>query len=389
MIMKEIRVGIIGTGIIAHQHMQMYQEIEGVKVVAACDLIPDKLEAFCNRYGIEHRYADYRELLKRDDLDSVDVCLHNNLHAPISIDVMASGKNCYCEKPMAGSYADAAAMQEAAKRYGVRLHIQLAMIYGGEVIAAKKLIDEGYLGHIYHARSYGYRRRGRPFVDGYAEKEFDSRYWAGHGALYDMGVYHISQLLYLLGLPKVQRVSGSIYQEMDMDPERRRISGFDVEELGLGLVKFENGLSMDILESWSIQGAPFPNSSIHGSKGGLQFAQSGQLKYFSEIAGYMAETTLDVAGEDYRRTQLDPPSRLLYKNSQAHWVGVLRGECPPIDTPAIALQTMLVSEGIFLSNQLGREVSADEIPELSVSNAIREQDTPFGKLTYRTYPFQD
>ncbi len=387
--MREIRIGIIGTGIIAHQHMQMYQDIEGVRVVAACDLIPQKLDCFCKRYGIEFQYADYRELLKRDDLDAVDVCLHNNLHAPISIDVMASGKNCYCEKPMAGSYADALAMYKAAKRYGVKFHIQLAMIYGGEVIAAKKLIDEGYLGHIYHARSYGYRRRGRPFVDGYAEKEFNSQYWAGHGALYDMGVYHISQLLYLLDLPKVERISGSIYQEMPMDEERRRISGFNVEELGLGLVKFENGLTMDILESWSIHGAPFPASSIHGAQGGLQFAQSGQLKYYSEIAGYMAETTLDVASEDYRQTQLNPPSRLLYKNSQAHWIGVLRGECPQIDTPAIALQTMLISEGIFLSNQLKREVSAEEVQALSVSNAITEQETPFGELVYRKYPFQD
>lgn len=386
--MQEIRVGIIGTGIIAHQHMQTYAKIPGVRVVAACDLIDEKRRAFCEKYGIEHDYADYRELLGRDDLDSVDVCLHNNLHAPISIAVMASGKNCYCEKPMAGSYRDAAAMKEAAAHFGVRLHIQLAMIYGGQAVAAKKLIDAGRLGKIYHARSYGYRRRGRPYVDGYAEKEFDSAYWAGHGALYDMGVYHISQLLYLLGTPKVSRVSGSTYQEMAMDETRRRLSGFDVEELGLGLVKFEGGLTMDILESWSIHGDEFPLSSIHGADGGLQFtagpAQS--LKFFSEIEGYPATTHLDVGAEDYRQMQLHP-ERMLVENTQTHWIGALRGECPQIDTPHIALQTMLISEGIFLSGRLGREVSAEEIERLSESNAIAEQETPFGKLTYPPCPF--
>ena len=385
--MKEIRVGLIGTGIIAHQHMEMYRDIPGVKVVAACDLQEEKLNAFCDKYGIEHRYLDYRRLLERDDLCSVDVCLHNNLHAPISVDVMAAGKNCYCEKPMAGSYADAAAMKRAAEHYKVKFHIQLGMLYGGEVIAAKKLIDEGYLGKIYHARSYGYRRRGRPYVDGYGEKEFDSSQWAGHGALYDMGVYHISQLLYLLGCPPVDRASGRVYQEMDMDEARRRISGFDVEELGLGLVKFKDGCSMDVLESWAIQGGEFPPSAVYGAKGGVQFCQPGKLKYYSQIAGYMAETTLDVAGEDYRRTMLDPPSRLLYKNSQAHWVGALCGECEQIDTPSIVLQTMLISEGIFLSDRLGREIQAEEIPELSTSNAIQVQETPFGQLRYRPYPF--
>ena len=52
------------------------------------------------------------------------------------------------------------------------------------------------------------------------------------------------------------------------------------------------------------------------------------------------------------------------------------------DTPEIALQTMLVSEGIFLSSQLGREVTADEIKELSVSSAMRRQETEWGTFTY-------
>ncbi|MGI5885323.1 MAG: Gfo/Idh/MocA family protein [Candidatus Spyradocola sp.] len=385
--MKEIRIGIIGTGIIAHSHMEMYAKIDGVKVVAACDIQAEKLEAFRKKYDIPYGYADYRKLLERDDLDSVDVCLHNNLHAPISIAVMQSGKNCYCEKPMAGSYLDALAMKEAAAACGVRLHIQLAQIYGGAALAAKTLIDNGRLGSIYHARSYGYRLRGRPFVDGYGEKEFDSSLWAGHGALYDMGVYHISQLLYLLGLPKVKRVSGAVRQELAMDEERRRVSGFDVEELGMGFVKFDGGLTMDILESWAIHATEFPQSSIHGSLGGLELRQDGDVTYLHDVDGYPAKTVLNVGAHDYPLFRFDP-KRMLYENSQNHWVGVLRGECDPIDTPEIALQTMLISEGIFLSDRLGREVAAEEIPELCVSNAMRSQETPFGPLAYPPYPFR-
>jgi len=389
MFVRDIRIALIGTGVIAHQHMEHYKGMEGVYIVAACDLNEKKLNAFCDKWDIPNRYTDYRELLKRDDITAVDVCLHNNLHAPISIAVMAAGKHCYCEKPMAGSYTDAAAMQEAAYQYGVKLHIQLAMIYGGQSIAAKKLVDSGRLGNIYHARSYGYRRRGRPFVDGYAEKEFVSSHWAGHGALYDMGVYHISQLLYLLGMPEVKSVSGAVYRELDMDDKRRIESGYDVEELGAGLVKFSNGLTMDILESWAIHGGEFPQSTIHGSKGGLQFCMKNggpSLVYYQEIEGYPAETTLDISAEQYRRLQLNP-TLSVYEHSQAHWIGVLRGECEPIDTPHIALQTMLVSEGIFLSGKLGREVTAGEIPALSVSNAIRRQEAPFGELTYPPHPF--
>jgi predicted dehydrogenase len=294
---------------------------------------------------------------------------------------MAAGKHCYCEKPMAGAYIDAVGMKEAAERYGKRLHIQLARLYDPSTACAKTLIDRGRLGDIYHARSYGYRRRGRPFVDGFAEKEFVNSYWAGHGALYDMGVYNLSLMLYLLGTPKVERVSGSVYHKLAMDEGRRVESGFDVEELGVGFIKFEGGLTLDMIESWAIHAGAFPASSVHGSEGGLQIIDRENLKFFSEIEGYPAESTLNIPAERYRKRKIDP-SLWMYDSSQAHWVGVLRGECKPIDTANIALQTMLVSEGIFLSGQLGREVTADEIPELSKSNALKKQEVPFGILEY-------
>ena len=107
LLLKEIRVGIIGTGMISHTHMQRYAKIPNAKVVAACDLNQEKLDAWRAQYGVESGYTDYRELLKRDDIDAVDVCLHNNLHVPMALEVLKAGKHCYCEKPMAGSYADA------------------------------------------------------------------------------------------------------------------------------------------------------------------------------------------------------------------------------------------------------------------------------------------
>jgi predicted dehydrogenase len=196
-----------------------------------------------------------------------------------------------------------------------------------------------------------------------------------------MGVYWISRMLYLLDTPKIDRISGDVYHKLPMNEQRRRESNFDVEEMGVGLVKFEGGMTMSILESWAINGDRFPESSIHGSLGGLQFAGDNELKYFTEIEGYPANCSLDLRAERYRKRKVDP-SLWMYDGSQAHWVGVLRGDCKPIDTAHIALQTMLVSEGIFLSGQLGREVTADEIPEICKSNAMKRQDTPVGVFEY-------
>ncbi|UWS61977.1 Gfo/Idh/MocA family oxidoreductase [Bacillus paralicheniformis] len=156
-------------------------------------------------------------------------------------------------------------MLEAARATGKMLHIQLSTLYTKETKAAKILIDGGKLGKLYHARSTGFRRRGRPFVDGYGTTAFTQKATASGGALYDMGVYHISQILYLLGLPAVTRISGQTYQEMDMLPDRREISKFDVEELGVGLIKFEGGITLDIIEAWAIHLGGFEGSSIVGS----------------------------------------------------------------------------------------------------------------------------
>ena len=76
--MKEkTRIGIIGVGQIGTYHLQNYAAIPEAQVVAAADLFPDKLEAARKKFGVADVYADYREMLKRDDLDAIDVCVHN------------------------------------------------------------------------------------------------------------------------------------------------------------------------------------------------------------------------------------------------------------------------------------------------------------------------
>ena len=70
--------------------------------------------------------------------------------------------------------------------------------------------------------------------------------------MYDMGVYHLAQVLHLLGNPAVERISGKTYQEIGMDEARRAASGYNVEELGLGFVRLAGNITLDIIESWAI-----------------------------------------------------------------------------------------------------------------------------------------
>ncbi|MFH1571535.1 MAG: Gfo/Idh/MocA family oxidoreductase [Gemmatimonadota bacterium] len=362
-----IRIGFVGVGQIAKGHLSRYADLEGAQIVAAADIDAAELARVAAQHQIPHTYADFRELLQRDDIDAVDVCLHNNLHAPVTIAALEAGKHVYCEKPIAGSYTDGRRMVETAARCGRNLSIQLATLFRPETKVARHLIDAGRLGYVYHARSTGFRRRGRPYVDGYGTSNFVKKEIASGGALFDMGVYHIANMLYLLGPPEVERVTGKLYQETGMDARRRADSGYNVEELGMGLVRFSGGVTLDIIEAWAIHLDPFEGSYIVGSEGGIRL---DPFSFHTTLDDVEMDATFDLNGVNTRWHRLRE-NEDAYDSPQAHWIAALQGRVDLLPTADLALQTMLISEGICLSDRLGREVTVEEIEEKSTSTALK------------------
>lgn len=364
--MDRVRVGVIGNGQIGTAHLEKYTKIPEVEVVAVADLSAEKVEAAKKLTGAPNGYTDFRELLKRDDIDAVDICVHNNKHAPITIAVLEAGKHAYCEKPMAGTYYDAAQMMQAARKADRKLHIQMGTLYSYDTHAAKQIIDDGHLGRIYHVRSFGYRRRGRPFVDGYGTANFVDKSICAGGALFDMGIYHISQILHLINNPKVLTVSGATHQALDMYEDRREFSQYGVEEMGLGMVRLEGGITFDIEETWAVHHDGSEASKVLGSKGGIRL---NPLTYFSSISDIAASTTFDLKAMDTRWRACRPDYRW-YEHSATHWAGALLGRVPLLPTAEYALNAALISEGIYQSAKSGSEWTAAEIRDKSVSTAI-------------------
>lgn len=399
--MNELRIGIIGTGVISNLHVQVWQKMPGVKVIAGCDIDKDKLEAWGAKYGIAHLYLDYRKLLARDDIDAVDVCVHNNLHTPIAVAVMKAGKHCYSEKPMAGSYRDAKTLHRAANTFGVKLAIQCSSLFNNQTRIARQLIGAGKLGQVYHVRSVGHRRIGRPGVDFPLSTDFFSKEMGGHGPMFDIGTYHISQMLYLLGLPRLESVYGVAHHGFHMDERLLKGKPYEVEDLGVGLARFENGLSMDMYEDWALHMDEVGHSFLAGSLGGLKLTnidlyggripnpevyqrQHPELEFFGIEDGLMIDKKINCALNE-RAEQLLDPNVLWFDNNQAHWAAYLRGDLTDesrLDTPLICLNTMMIMDGIFLSHKLGRSLTAEEIDALSESTAMRRQTTAWGEFTF-------
>lgn len=364
---KKIKVGIIGVGQIGKHHLENYKNISDAEVIAASDVNEEELKKVSSNYNIPNYFTDFRKMLEIDEISAVDVCVHNNLHAPLTVETLKAGKHVYCEKPMAGSYRDAKTMLESAKRCKRKLSIQMSTLFSRETRVAETMIREGQLGKIYHARSTGFRRRGRPYVDGYGTSFFVQKKYSGGGTLYDMGVYHIGNVLFLLDNPKVLTISGKTYQETEVDPERKRKGNYDVEELAVAFVRMEKGISVDIIEAWAVHMNGFEGSMIFGNKGGIRLQPFG---FFRNAGDLELDSTVNLDGANWRWHSIRKNADC-YDSPQQHWIGALQGRVPLLPIAEVALNTMLISEGIYLSERLGREVSAEEVEKNSKSTAVK------------------
>ena len=125
---KKMRVGIIGTGWIAHAHIQSYLNQPDVELVGGCDLIPGKAAAFFKQYNVENvktDYKDHTEFLadKSLKLDAVSICTYNRQHVNCAIAAMEAGLDVLLEKPMSVTLDEAVELVRAEKRTGRVLSI--------------------------------------------------------------------------------------------------------------------------------------------------------------------------------------------------------------------------------------------------------------------------
>ena len=416
---QPIRIALIGTGMISHRHMKVWSHIPEVTVVAAADIDERALKAFGAQYGIgeENLYTDFRQMLKRDDFTAVDVCVHNNLHAPVCLAVMKAGFDCYDEKPMSASYFDSKLIYDCAKATGKKLAVQISSMFSGQTLVAKKVIDAGKLGEVYHARVCASLWRRRPHADRDAaacSAAFQDRAMAGHGALIDTGIYHIGQMLYLLGLPELDTVLGQTYQRLPVggpawadSRHYARLRPMGVDEMGIGFAKFKGGLTLEVCEANASNIPDMGSSFITGTQGGLEYTMSDAfggdwsmgMPPFGQLPEFL-QPTLKFYGHDdlgfavtvdYRpyENQQDlkyyDPEMMQWFDNQLHWYNYLTGKLTDetrYNTPLIALNTSLLAEGIVLSGERGGSVTAEEIRAESKSIAMWHQETPWGVFDY-------
>lgn len=255
-----LRVGIVGCGGICNDaHVPAYHKIENAQVIAICDINPDKFSKTTERLGKKvNTYVDYKEMIEKENLDFVDICTPNYLHAEIAVYAMEHGLNAFSEKPDTITVANALEMKRVQEQTGKQLMI---MRNNRHLFSSRELkgrIQNGEFGEIYAARCGWIRKRGIPGKGGW----FTTKAMSGGGPLIDLGVHIIDLTMYLMGNPRPVSVSGCTFTKFASDQEAsdsvhasfgEKVEGgtFDVEDLAMGFIKFDNGACLQIEFSWA------------------------------------------------------------------------------------------------------------------------------------------
>lgn len=166
--MSLFRVGIIGCGRPwrsegatgfgqGHVHAAGYEASPYCQIVAAADIKPENLEAFCQEHHVPNGYADYKEMLAQEKLDLVSVTLWPHLHAPVVIDVAQSPqpvRAIHCEKPMAPTWSEAQKMVQACANKNIQLTFHHQRRFGKPFRKAKELLDGGAIGQLQRIEAF-------------------------------------------------------------------------------------------------------------------------------------------------------------------------------------------------------------------------------------------
>ncbi len=337
------KVGIIGTGGIAHAHAQAFMAA-GVDIVGAAEILEDRRRAFADRYDIPYHTSDYRELLRRENIDAVALCLPNALHSTVAVAAMEAGKHVLTEKPMAINAAEAERMVSAQKETQKTLLVGLQRRYAPVTTVAKQYAEE--FGRIYFGKCGYLRRSGIPGWGSW----FTRREESGGGPCADIGVHVLDQCLYLMGYPKPVSVTASTYAEFG--PEGRRKGGwgyrdpsgyFDVEDLAAALISFENGASVIMEASWAMNRPDKRWVEVYGTEGGMEVGDG--LQVYSEKFGSPVDASPQVPQQEARLVMVE------------HFLACCRTGTTPLTSPEQGLTLSRIFDAVYESGaDNGRQV---------------------------------
>ncbi len=393
-----VRIGLAGAGFVADIHAHALKSLEGRAALwAVCAARQERAEAFARRHGVPQVTSSYEALLARDDIDAVDLCVPNHLHAEMAIAAARAGKHIIVEKPLTGYFGDdsaeervgdavpklhmwerarqtARAILDAATSAGVRLCYAENFVYAPPVEKIRRFI----------------RQSGGAILDLRAEESHSgshaaySRRWrtSGGGSLLRMGSHPVGAVLHLKAFEGRLRVGAPIRpawvtaetarltatEAYRNRPERFIVDAWeDVEDWSVAVIGFDDGtratvFSTDVslggvknvvqayLSNAVLYANINPNSSV------MAYAPDGRIlsgEYIAEKIETSAGWQFASPDEDWMRG---------YPQEMADFARAISTGDEPLSGAELAYDVVDVIYAGYLSAEQGRRVALAELP---------------------------
>ena len=274
--MQTMGVGIIGFGFMGKVHACNYRSVSvyydpvpvQTKLVGVADAIPEVAQHAVEQAGFEFSTTDWRELVARDDIQIIDICSPNSLHAEQLLAAMASGKHIYCDKPLVVSEGDMARVGAALRVYRGVGQMAFQYRFFPATLRAKQLIDEGFIGSVISFRA-AYLHSGS--VDKSKPMGWKQLKSEGGGVLQDLGSHIVDLMNHLIG-----PFASVFTQTCILYPERPNLQGkmvpVEADDMMVMMAKLSNGTIGAIEASKIATGTEDElRFEIHGEQGALRF----------------------------------------------------------------------------------------------------------------------
>ena len=330
--------GIIGYGAIGKTHAQVIESLPGAKLAAIATRSPEKARAAGERHACAF-YTDYRDMLKRDDVDIVTICTPAALHLPMALDTAAAGRHCIVEKPIEINVERSQRMIEAFDRRGLTLSVIFQHRFDPASRLLKDAVGRGDLGRLHYgtAKTIWFRD----------EDYYRATIWRGAwdgdggGALMNQAIHSIDLLQYLMG--PVEAVCGK-YDTL----YHREI---ETEDIGVALLRFKSG-AIGVIEGMTLAW-PGRQSEI-GVFGQLGSAgiRNDALEHYSFRAGKdpRFEALLEQGKED-------PSTHPSFVRQYEDVIDAVERVRPPLVTGQEGLKSVKLIMGIYESSRTNSWVS--------------------------------
>lgn len=367
--MKKLNIGLIGYGFMGRTHSNAFKtvgqffDLEYQPVLkAVCARNEEKVKAFADKWGWESYETDWRKLIERDDIDVIDIGSPNNTHHEIVMAAASTGKMILCEKPLAMSAAEGVEMTEAVEKAGVANMVWYNYRRVPAITLAKKLVDEGRLGRVFHYRAK-YLQDWTISADlpqgGAALWRLDSAV-AGSGVTGDLLAHSIDTAIWLNGgFDSVTAMTETFVKERthQLTGEKQAVG---IDDACAFLARFKNGSLATFESTRYARGRKNQNTfEINGEDASIAFdlEDPHRLQYFDHRHDPLSRGWSSIHVSDFEHPYMDhwwvPGTTIGYEHTFIHafadFLGSLETGVPVRPDFRDALETQYICDAVLKS----------------------------------------